>query len=116
MGETSPPDEGPVVSGYPLALTLTLATEIPIVAAFFPGHRARMAMVCALTTTATHLLLHFALPGLLPVGSFSLVLAEGGITLVEAAAYWAASQDPGRSLAASALANAASFVAGLIVL
>jgi len=116
MGEASPPDEGPVVSGYPLALTLTLATEIPIVAAFFPGHRARMAMVCALTTTATHLFLHFVLPRLLPVGSFSLVLAEGGITLVEAAAYWAASQDPGRSLAASALANAASFVAGLIVL
>jgi uncharacterized protein (DUF1810 family) len=104
------------MSGYPLALALTLGVEVSLVAAVFPGRRARLATVCALTTTATHLALHFVFPHVLPARAAPLVVGEAIVTVLEAAAYWAASRDLGRSLVASGLANVASFALGLTVL
>lgn len=102
--------------GYLLALGLTLAVEVPVVAAFFPGRRLRLAAVCATATTVTHLLLHFGFPALLPRAVSALWFGEAFATLAEAGAYWLAARQPGRALAASAVANSLSFVAGVALL
>ena len=100
---------------YFLALGITLITEVPIVAALFPGRRVRMGLVCAVATTATHVALHFDFPPLLPARVPALLFGEAFATLAEAAAYVAVSRDVGRSLVASAIANTTSFCAGLIL-
>src|SRR5512142_1725984 len=105
---------GPV-SAYLVALGITLVLEVPIVAALYPGRRARLALVCAVATTATHLLLHFGFPRLLPRGSPVLLAGEAFATLSEAAVYAVFGRELGRALVASGLANAASFGAGLIL-
>lgn len=102
------------MSRYLVALAVTLAVETPIVAALFPGRRLRLAVTCVAATTATHLALHFGFMPLLAPGA-GLVAGEAFATVAEAAAYRAASGDLGRSLVASALANGASFAAGLLV-
>ena len=102
---------------YLLALLITLAVEVPTVAACFPGQRLRMAAVCAATTTCTHLAMHFILPQF--VGSFGqfILVGELGALLVEAIVYWLASRprDLGLALIASAMANALSYGIGLLV-
>jgi hypothetical protein len=103
------------LAGYGLALAITLVVEVPIVAALFPGRRRRMALVCAVATTVTHILLHFVFPRVLPRGISPLVFGEVFATLAEAAAYLAASREPGRALTASALANLCSFAVGLFL-
>lgn len=105
---------GGPLAAYALALGLTVALEVPVVAAFFPGRRARLALFCALATTATHLVLHFVLPRFLPSGA-ALLAGEAFATLGEAAAYAAAAGLPGRALVASAVANSASYWAGLLL-
>jgi len=105
-----------VNAAYLLALSITLAVEVPIVATCFSGQRLRMAAVCAATTTCTHLAMHFILPRLVvSFGQFILVGALGAL-LVEAMVYWLASRprDLGLALVASALANALSYGIGLI--
>jgi len=103
------------VNAYLLALGITLAVETPIVAALFPGRRVRLAFTCVVATIATHLMLHFVFPRLLPDGISPLIVGEAFATLAEAAAYAVASMEFGRSLVASALANSASFAIGLLV-
>jgi hypothetical protein len=103
------------VKAYLLALGITLVVETPIVATLFPGRRLRLAFTCVVATTATHVMLHFVFPRLLPAGISPLVVGEAFATLAEAAAYAVASTDFGRSLVASALANSASFAIGLLV-
>jgi hypothetical protein len=103
------------VSLYFLALAITVVVETPIVAAFFPGRRLRLALTCVVATTATHVLLHFVFPRLLPAGISPLVFGEAFATLAEAAAYAVVSMELGKSLVASALANSASFAVGLLV-
>lgn len=105
---------GVPLAGYGLALALTIGVEVPIVAAFFPGRRRRLALACAFATTATHLVLHFVLPRLLPPGT-ALVTGEAFATAAEALAYAAASGQPGRALVASAVANSASYGVGLLL-
>lgn len=99
-----------------LALALTLGVEVPIVAALYPGQRARLAVIAAFASTATHLTLHFALPRLVPAAQVML-LGEALALLGEALAYGVLSRprDLGRALVASALANAASFGLGILV-
>jgi hypothetical protein len=101
---------------YLVALALTIGIEVPIVATFYPGQRRRMALACLVATTLTHLALHFGLTRFL---SWNHALVSGEIVALvgEAAAYaWVARpRDIGRALVASALANGASFVAGLVV-
>jgi hypothetical protein len=103
------------VTAYALALGITLLVETPIVAALFPGRRGRLALTCLVASTVTHLLLHFVFPRLLPAAVSPLVVGELFATTAEAAAYAAMSREAGRSLVASALANSASFAAGLLV-
>ncbi len=102
------------MNSYLAALAITLALEVPVVAACFPGQRVRLAAACALTTTATHLFMHFGLPwlGLGPLGV--VVVGEVLATTVEAGVYTAVSRPRslGRGLVASALANSVSYAAG----
>jgi len=101
---------------YLLAIALTLGLEVPVVAGLFPGQRARMALVCGLATTATHLILHFLLPQWLPARG-AMLGGEALALFAEAAAYalFSRPRDAGRALLASALANALSFAAGILV-
>jgi hypothetical protein len=101
-----------------VAWLLTVAVEVPSVAAAYPGQRIRMAVACALGTSATNLAMNGLLPRLLGSGAAFLVAGELGSLLAEALLYALVSRprDPARALAASALANAASFAAGLVLL
>ena len=101
---------------YLIALAITLAIEVPVVAAFFPGQRGRMAAACAAATTVTHLTMHFVLPGLTSSFGQFILVGEVGALAVEAGVYWLVSQprEPGRALAASAVANLLSYGAGLL--
>lgn len=103
------------LAGYLLALGLTLAIEVPVVAALYPGRRRRLALVAVPANVVTHLALHFIFPRLLAPGAPALFLGEAFATLAEAAVYAVAGRDLGRALVASALANAASFGAGVLL-
>ena len=102
---------------YLWALGLTLLVEVPVVAACFAGQRLRMATVCALTTTPTHLAMHFLLPGLLGEARHWVLVGELAVLLVEAAAYALLSRprDLPRGAVASALANGLSYGAGALL-
>lgn len=121
MGPAAPPRAARLIAGgvdlpgYALALGVTLGVEVPMVAAFYPGRQARVALACAVSTTATHLLLHLAFPAITPRGLSPLVAGELFATATEAAVYAAVGRDLSRALVASALANSASFAAGLLL-
>lgn len=104
------------MNSYLTALAITLALEVPVVAALYPGQRRRMALAAALATSATHLFMHFGLPRLLPSAGAVLLVGEIFATLAEAGVYAAASRPRslGRGLVASALANSLSYAAGLL--
>jgi len=99
------------------AWLLTVAIEAPLVALVFPGQRWRMAAACAVGTTATNLAMNLVLPRWLGTGTEFLVAGELGALVLEAALYALVSRprDPARALVAAALANGASFAAGLVV-
>lgn len=102
-------------TGYLVALAITLSVEVPVVTAFYPGRLLRMALVCAAANTATHLLLHFGFPAVLPRGVPSLWIGEVFATLAEAGIYAVAAGQLGRAMVASALANSLSFGAGWVL-
>ncbi len=106
------------MSGLAAAWLLTVAVEVPCVAAMFPGQRVRMAVACALGTSVTNLAMNALLPMALGTGAAFLVAGELGSVLAEALLYAAVGRPPdlARALAASALANGASFAAGLLLL
>ena len=105
---------------YLIALLLTLAIEIPIVAfglaRWYRVPAARGASIGAVASLLTHPIVWFALPGLLSpaVGGLGYLLAaEGFAWLVEAGIFWLATRrDPVRPLLLSLVANAGSFVVG----
>jgi hypothetical protein len=105
-----------VTAAYALALAITLATEVPIVAVLYRGQRLRLAACCAAATTATHLLMHFALPHVVAAPAV-VPLGEALALVLEALAYWLAARPRalGLALVASALANLASYAAGLLL-
>jgi hypothetical protein len=106
------------VSGeYLLALAITLLVEVPIVALLFPGQRVRMAIVCAIATTDTHLLMHFALIRLASSYDNWVLLGEVTALVLEACAYvwFSRPRRVGPALIASAAANSASYVVGWLV-
>lgn len=102
---------------YLTALAITIVVEVPIVAALFRGQRARMAVVCALATTATHLIMHFAVLRIGLPRPEAVVIGEAQALALEAVAYGllARPRDWPRALVASALANSASYGAGFAV-
>lgn len=105
------------MSLYLLALAITLASEVPIVAACFPGQRWRMALLCVAATTLTHLWMHWGLSRWLS-GDAWLITGEAMATCFEAATFALLSRprEPRRGLIAAALANSASYVLGLLLL
>ena len=103
---------------YLLALLLTLAIEVPLVAWIYPGERVRLAIACGVTTTATHLTMHHVLPLVLASSGQVLVIGEAMALIVEAAVYAGVSRtrSVGRALVASAVANAVSYGVGITLL
>jgi hypothetical protein len=103
--------------GVLLALGVTLVVETPIVASFFRDEAARMALVSVATNICTNLAMNMLLFQAAPSYSTYLLVGEIAAVLLEAAVYYSASREHelGRALAASALANAASFGAGLVL-
>jgi hypothetical protein len=99
------------------AFALTVAIEVPLVALVFKGQRVRMALVCAITTGATNLFMNTVLRTLIHDRGLAITVGELGALAIEAAVYALASRprDLPRALFASALANAASYVAGLVL-
>lgn len=99
------------------AFALTIAIEAPLVALVFKGQRVRMALVCAVTTGATNLFMNTLLRAWLPGWGLAVTVGELGALAIEAAVYALASRprDLPRALFASALANAASYVVGLVL-
>jgi hypothetical protein len=100
-----------------LALAVTLLVEVPIVAAFYRGHRLRMAIACAFATTATNLALNLVLMRTTLAYDPALLGGELVALLFEALVYLAVApgRDVSRALAVSATANFASFAAGLLL-
>jgi hypothetical protein len=104
--------------GVLAALGVTLLLELPVVAAAYPGQRARLTAVALVANTCTNLTLNVVLP-LWPLLRGHHVLAgEVLAVVVEAAALAAASRprDVGRALLVSGLGNALSYGAGGAVL
>jgi hypothetical protein len=102
---------------FVLAWAITVAVESPIVAAFYPRRRVAMAATCAIVTSVTNLAMNVILPRWLGTGAAWLLAGEIGALLIEAAAYAivAKPRDVGRALAASAVANGASYGVGLLL-
>jgi hypothetical protein len=103
-----------VTNAVLLALTITVAVEVPIVALVFARQRRRMAIVAAVTTGITNLLMNTLLRQAVADDRTFLHLGELGALVVEAAVYAIASKprEAGRAFAASALANTASYFVG----
>lgn len=103
--------------GPALAWLITLAIEVPTVALMYSGQRTRMALVAALATSATNLPMNLLLPAWLGSGSAFLLTGELGALVLEAVVYFLAARprDLPRAATASALANALSFGAGLLL-
>jgi hypothetical protein len=106
-----------IPAGPVTAWLITLAVEVPCVAALYPGQRARLAVVAALATSATNLPMNLLLPRWLGTGSAFLVTGELAALVLEAATYFfvARPRDLARAATASALANGLSFTAGLVL-
>ena len=113
---------------YAVAAATTLAVEAAVV--FIVARRERLlhsawriagavVVANALTHPALWYVPYFAFPGVLTPGNHALYVGvgEAAAFVVEAAAYWAllARGRPWLAVALSALANAASYGAGLIV-
>jgi hypothetical protein len=99
---------------YLFALAVTIAVETPVIALFFLKDWRRMAIACAVATTATHLAMHFAVPPI--AGSYlaSLVAGEIAATAAEGIVYAILSRNAPRAFVASAVANSLSFAIGLL--
>lgn len=102
------------MNGTLAALTVTIAIEVPIVAAMFPRQRARMALVALVANAATNLFLNVGLPWLGARGAARIVTGEMIALVGEAAAYawWSRPRSIPRVVVASALGNLVSFAAG----
>jgi hypothetical protein len=113
------------VTAFAITITVEASIAVPLLAPSGMG-RLRRAAIVVLANLATHPLVWFAFPQLDLFGNARLALSELFAVAVEAAAYvlfWPAnaySRAEGRtvvlrSLGTSAIANGASFAAGLIL-
>jgi len=96
------------------ALVITLALEVPLVAAMFPGQRVRMAILAAIMNTLTNLTLNCFFAVIPWMRGHHILYGEVFALVTEAAAYAVFSRPRrvGRSVLASLLGNALSFCAG----
>jgi hypothetical protein len=97
------------------ALAVAIAVETPIVALVHPGERLRMAGVAAAINVVTCLSMNTVLMWLSRTYSSYQLIGGIGAVLLEATAYSYMSHkaEIGRGFLASAIANAASYGAGL---
>jgi tryptophan-rich sensory protein len=101
-----------------VALAITLAIEVPIVAAFYKGQRARLALAAVLANLATNLAMNMVIVrGSRAAYDETLLVGEAVALLLEAAVYAAVDRkhDLVKGFTASGAANLASFSAGLVV-
>jgi hypothetical protein len=100
-----------------IGLAITLVVEVPIVAAFYRGQRVRMAIACAIATSATNLALNFLLARRTFTFDRTLLVGEAAALIAEGTVYFfvATDRDWRRALTASAAANLASFGVGLLL-
>lgn len=98
-----------------VALAVTLAIEVPVVALVYRRERVRMGIACAIATSLTNLLMNTWLLHRVRSHDTYLLVGELGASALEALVYVAASRQHalGCALVASGLANALSFAAGL---
>ena len=99
------------------AVLVTALVEAPIVAAFYPARRLRMAVVAGAATTTTNLAMNILLPHWVQSSTAFLLVGEGASFAAEALVYLAVARpvDAARAIAASAFANAASFFVGYVL-
>jgi hypothetical protein len=93
-------------------LIVTLLIEAPIVGLVY--RRLAMALVCLVTTGVTNFVMNRFLFRAASSAEQYILIGEIGAVLLEAVVYWLVARNEGaaRALAASALANTASFVLG----
>lgn len=103
--------------GYLIALGVTLAVEVPLVAAAFPEERLRMAVCALVATTVTHVGMHLVTPITTEMLYLWLVVGELGAFVLEGSAYAVATKKRGIlwAFAVSLVANAASFSMGWLM-
>ena len=96
------------------ALVITLAIEVPLVTAMFPGQRLRMALLATVMNTVTNLTLNYVLAGMPWMGGHHVLFGETFALVAEGAVYAALSRPRlvGRSILASIIGNALSYGAG----
>ncbi|MEW1864971.1 hypothetical protein OG896_32010 [Streptomyces sp. NBC_00669] len=107
---------------YPSALALTMAVEVPVYVAAIttasPARYGRTAAVAVMVNLVTHPVLWWFLSRV-PAGGYwpAFTVAEGVVCLVEGAlaAWWLRLRGP-VPYAASVAANAASVIAGMLLL
>jgi O-antigen/teichoic acid export membrane protein len=100
------------MTGWSIALIVTIVIEVPLVVALYPGDRARMAVAAVVANAATNLALNLVLA---PRGH--LFAGEAIALVAEAAIYaWASrDRDVPRAIAVSAVANLLSFSVGPVL-
>jgi hypothetical protein len=105
-----------VIALIAFALAVTLLVEVPVVVAFYPGQRRRMAIACAVVTTVTSLVMNVAL-AFTSRSAIVVAFAQLGALLIESSAYYAVARprDRARALTAAAAANVFSYAAGLFL-
>lgn len=106
------------MSTWPVAFAVTLAVEAALLLALFARTRGvgRTIAAAALGNAVTHPVVWFVLPHLLPTYASYLIVAEAWAVLGEAPVLLVLLRPRPRSLAlaASAAANLASYVVGLV--
>jgi peptidoglycan biosynthesis protein MviN/MurJ (putative lipid II flippase) len=105
-----------VIAIYAFAIAVTLLVQVPVVAAFYPRERLRMAAVCAVTTVATNAVIDVAILRSATRYDALVLAGELAAVVVEALVYFYAARprDLRRAFAASAAANVLSYAVGLL--
>jgi hypothetical protein len=101
-----------------VALGITLALEVPIVAAFYGGQRARLAAAAVVANVGTNVAMNVLLVRSSRDSYDTTLLAGEAVALLLEAVVYAAvdrKHDLVKALTASAAANLASFGAGLLL-
>jgi hypothetical protein len=108
-------------SGWFVAFVLTLAVEVPVAAYLLrraEPDRVRLVLLVVFANLATHPIVWYVLTQPFLIGTWEYMLvAEAWAVAAEAVFYWAAFRPAGprRALVIAVVANAASFLVGLVV-
>jgi hypothetical protein len=106
-----------MLTGALTALLITVVIEVPIVALIFSRQRMMMAACCLVATSVTNFSMNTLLHDWASSYAQYIIIGELGALCIEALAYGLVSRprDIAKALLASAVANAASYAAGLFL-